>query len=102
MTRRAVDPSGRMRANGRVSWTEVGTVESDSEKGVFHTIKARTADGHFGCSCLSYRFRRGDKWCKHTIAWRGSLGSIGGSSLMPIEVSGERFMVRRRAVDLTL
>ena len=82
-------------------WTEVATVESDSEQGKMHTI-SRHVNGKLGCTCTSYRFARGDdKTCKHIRAL--NLGSVShgwiphatGEQVHVKTNDGERFLVRR-------
>lgn len=85
-------------------WTHVAFVESDSEPGVEHEIK-RHADGRLGCACLSYRFARGEKTCKHLRAWRATSNLwVGGRGevatavrVTPGEIGAgaETFTVRR-------
>lgn len=90
-------------------WEQVGTIESESEPGVVHKIKRHVNTGLFGCDCLSYRFARGEKTCKHLDAWRGDIaaepyremahGDLPRShrpkSPPTIVVGTERFTVRR-------
>ena len=58
----------------RQQWTEVGSVESDTQRGTVYTIKMRSGDDLLGCSCMAYRFAKGEKRCKHTDAYAESQG----------------------------
>ena len=49
-------------------WTHEAYVESDTEIGRAYEIK-RSADGRLGCECPRYRFKRGEKTCKHLRAF---------------------------------
>lgn len=96
-----------------MTWTLVGTVESDSEPGVRHVVKRRDTDGHLGCDCTAYRFApKAAKTCKHiralaqaasqtVLARTGDahreLGRLVGSAVeaSTIVVGGEALRVRR-------
>lgn len=49
------------------SWEHVAWVESVSEPGKRYEIR-QDVSGLRGCSCLAYRFKRGEKTCKHLAA----------------------------------
>ena len=87
------------RRRGGPGWESLGTVESHSEPGIRHEIKRRqTAAGQqFGCSCLSYRFARGEKTCKHIVAFGGLQGSDAQPLIRQVDVrvDSEEFTVRR-------
>ena len=83
-----------------MSWQHLADVVSDSEPGETHVIKQRS-DGTLGCSCLSYRFKRGVKTCKHLEAFRLSLRSDVAGAIVPVNykengVPAEYTLVRKK------
>ena len=104
-----------MRTKKATGWHYVADVESDSEPGVKHVIKRREVDGHVGCDCLAYRFKKGEKTCKHVQALLGLSAAINHhqpSTPLPqvrvegmqheyrIAHAGDTFTVTRRAISL--
>ncbi len=53
----------------RKPWAHVATVASESEPGKRWEIKKRRSDGALGCACPAFRFKHGDKTCKHIRAY---------------------------------
>ena len=85
----------------RSPWTLEGSVESSSEPGVQHQVK-RHRDGRLGCDCLAYRFKRGDKTCRHIHAYlaAGPLVPVApglgySSAIRVVHAAQETFTVRR-------
>jgi len=80
----------------RISWTVVGSVESDSEPGVRHEIKRNANTGRLGCSCKKYRFSKGNKTCHHVDAFMAA-GDV--TPATAVSASGETrvgdFTIRR-------
>ena len=83
-------------------WEYLTSVESDSKPGRFYDIKRRLSDDVLGCACVSYRFCKGEKTCKHLDAYRlgervvaavVNRGEVG--RLVSQTVGGETFTFRR-------
>jgi hypothetical protein len=53
-------------------WDHVAYIDSDSDPGREWELKRHVSTGTIGCSCPSYRFKKGDKTCRHIDAWRAS------------------------------
>lgn len=86
-------------------WEHLADVESDSEIGKTYEIK-RSAAGQVGCECPSYRFKRGEKTCKHLRAYLAGDQMDARRAVKPtvvhervrISSGGEMFTVTRRAI----
>jgi hypothetical protein len=75
-------------------WEHVGEVASFTNPDERYEIKRRRADGHLGCACLGYRFKKGEKTCKHTQAF--ALGRHADvAKPVVVTVAQEQFTVRR-------
>ena len=82
---RSLALGGKLKSEG---WVRLGTVESDSEPGVEHVISRRGTQ--IGCDCMSYRFRKGEKTCKHIEAF-----AIGSQEALAARRGTEPFPERR-------
>lgn len=84
------------------TWDHVTFAASESEPGVYHEIKRRREDGHLGCGCLAYRFKRGEKTCKHLRAYDKSNSEYRPDQIeRVVQIDGERFTFsRRRAISI--
>ena len=55
-----------------MTWETIASVESDSRPGVTYSIK-QAPNGRIGCTCPAYRFKKGEKTCKHIRVWNGDV-----------------------------
>lgn len=76
-------------------WSFVASIESHSRIGKRYEIKRRESDGLLGCSCVAYRFAKGEKTCKHLQAFSGTTRARAELTVRREVVAGETFTVRR-------
>ena len=60
----------RRKRNPLTTFDVVAEIDSDSAPGVLHLIKRRVSTGALSCDCMAYRFKRGEKTCKHVAAFQ--------------------------------
>lgn len=90
-----------------MGWTYLATVRSESEPDRSYDIK-RGTNGMLGCGCLAFRFKKGEKTCKHLRAY------LAGEAVdarpvrqqvrpetVRVKSDNETFTVTRRAISFT-
>jgi len=79
------------------TWEHVGDVASFTDPSETYEIKRRRVDGHLGCACPGYRFKKGEKICKHIEAFALGRYDAEAAYMKPVvvTVAQEQFTVRR-------